>query len=1487
MSLTRASVNNPYGVIALSLVVVALGVFAFFRTPTDLFPDTAPPQVSVITVRPGASANDVADKITQIVEKELNTISGLKRIRSTSRDEVSAITAEFLYSKKIGEAVTDVQNAVARIRSQLPTDIQEPRIYRITDSTKALTTIALSPKKDSIKDLSIIRMLAENQIMDDFLRVPGVGDVDVFGANQPEIKIRVDRDKLVAQGLSLEQIIGEIAKQNVAAPAGTIYSTSGEYLIRVQGEFRSIEQLRDLPVKRSADGQVLLRNVAEVKLGSKEPRSGYFGNGKAAIAMNIMRPEGGHTVWAIHNVKKELHKLKLRYPDVKFEITNDQQPIIDTNVKGMRASVYQAVLLTIFIILIFLADARAALAISLSIPMAFLTALVVLWFSPYTLNMVTLSGIIIAVGMVVDASIVVLEIIYRKHKEQPDVPVQKIAIEGAEEIFHGVSAGVFTTVIVLVPVMFAGGYTEQVMRPLNMMITATILSSLVAAFTIVPLVAIKMLSRPESKGLSFISGMLQPFSRWMDRRTENVASVAGYLLKHRKLGLLMALPFIVISMRIVKPINGQELMPKMDTGVGIIRFDTPTHYTPAQVKDVAKTVDQMVHKNSEGLKWISTVIGSEPGQVSFGGGGATAQSVIMTVTLQDRKHRKATIWELEQRWRDGLRQINGVRTFDVTEYGATPLSTTKAPLDIVVSGPDPKILSQLADKVMARLKGVKGLTDVRRSWYIDKIEQNIVLNPELARLYNLTPLDVAKSVKTAIKGVPASQMRLQGTLDIPIAVQYQEEQINQLSDIKNIPLMTRNGTVPLRALASLTTVKNAPFITRENLRNTIDITGINSGLTIAQIGKQVQKKMHGIKLPADYSLTISGTLADMKTGGKEMGKALLIGVVLLYILLVWMYKSFMYPVTIMLSILVPIAAGMWGLLLFHKPMCKPAMMGMILLAGTVVNNAILLLDFIVEARKKGMPKDEAIVQAVRLRFRPIVMTAASTALGLTPLVFELAVGMERMSPLGIVAAFGLMVGIFGSVWIYPVIYSLFDSAAEKLKRQTPKYAATAIIILLFSGLLASSVDAAESNSVMTLKSAVDYAIENSPLLLASKADTMMQYGEATTAKSGLLPKLGLTGNILHSQNGYPVRFGAPPDDIRFSDTTYSFSLDVSQLLLDFGKTRNRMKAMRQQAEASERMTDRIRNEIIFRVTALYHQRLMLDDLVVASKATEKSLNQLVENIQARLDAGKAARLDLLKVQVKQADVNSRLASLAAQQINSQSGLQVVMGYKGEPFICTTNQLALPIEGGMKKRSVKEWIEQAYQYRADLQAREQLVEAGEAGEKSAHRSRWPTVSAFGTYGQYNGNNPVPGNLVNGNQSDGWEDNYVVGARLSLPILDFSLRTGQIEAAEAQRRKAEALRTELYLQIEKEVRTAVAELNSATMRTSAFAESVVAAKQALADEQQKYDLGKSTINDLLDAEAAKLVADSQYSQARHEQQIAIINLKLAVGKDILTK
>jgi len=1027
MNLTDFSLKNPYTITALVLVVAALGGFAFFRTPTDLFPNTVPPQVVVITVRPGANADDMADKVSEIIEKELNTLSGLKKVISTSRDEVSSVNAEFHYNKPIGEALLDVQNAVARIRAQLPTDIQEPRVYRITDATRPLLTLSLSAKPESTKSLSQIRLLAKNEIEDQILAIPGIGDVDVFGGHQPEVKVLIDRDRLAAHGVSIDEVMGILARQNVSAPAGTIYSQGHETLARITGEFTNIEQIREIPIRKTEHGILRLQDLAAVTMGEREQRSVYHGNGVPAIAMNVLRPDRGPTMAALRQFKGFLPKLQAEYPDIDFQVTDDQQPLIDLNINGMRQSLVQAIILTVIVIFIFLADFRTALVVSVSIPLAFLASLTVLWFSPFTLNMVTLSGMIISVGMVVDASVVVLENIHRHFAEMDKPDALVAAREGAREIALATTAGMLTTVVVLVPVMFSGGYSQQTMRPLNLMISSTLVASMLVALTVVPLMASKLLGRRRKKR-NFVERFFGHTNQVVDLLAAFYLAILRRALRWWHVTLLLAVAFFVVTIKTVPPLIGGELMPAMDTGIATIEFETPADYAPAHVEKVISQVEAIVYQQ-EGVETVSSVVGSEPGEISFGGGGATAQTGKLTVHLVDRLHRKQTIWEIEDRWRAQLARLPGVRSFRVSEFGATPLSTTKAPLDIIISGPDTAVISDLADRCLDALKGLPGLIDVRRSWFIDKPESEIVVDPSLVRLYQTSPQQIARELKTYVKGVPASQMRLDRFLDIPITVQYDPSYVEDPKSLEEAYVTSQFGPMPLRAMATFHTQRRQPFITRERLANTVDITGVNRIYTIGQVAKMAQKKLAKVRAPEGYKIEVSGTMANMKTGQQEMGSALRIGFVLLYILLVAIFKSFRHPVTVMAAIPLAVAGALWGLLLFDKPMCKPATMGMILLGGTIVNNSILLLDFIINARARGVPKQEAILQSVRLRIRPILMTTVSTVVGLMPLVLEMAIGLERMSPLGIVAATGLIVGTFMTMVVIPVFYSTLDSLA--------------------------------------------------------------------------------------------------------------------------------------------------------------------------------------------------------------------------------------------------------------------------------------------------------------------------------------------------------------------------------------------------------------------------------------------------------------------------
>ena len=1055
----RFALENPWLVLVGALLVTVLGLRAFFLMPVEYFPDTNPPQVAVVTVEPGASAVDVARRITEVMEKELATLSGLKKLTSTSRDEVSSVSAEFLYEKPIGEAVVDVQNAISKIRADLPTDILEPRIYRITDATRPVLTLALTPKEGSALSLAQVRLLADNDITDYLLNLPGVADVDTFGGNRPQINIWLDRDRLRAFQLTPMEIAAAVKAQNITTPAGLMQGPQGEALVKTVGEFKDLQDVENLVVKRSADAYLRLKDVARVELGIEELRSLYHGNGRPAIGVNILRPEGGNTIEAIHAVKNALPQMAARWKDIDFSITNDQEPLIERNTAGMRSSLYSAILLTVLIIFVFLTDLRSSLLALVSIPLSFLFCLAALGFTGYTLNVVTLSGLIIATGMVVDATVVVVENINRHWaiaQKNPGETVEK----AVGEILTSITAGMLTTVAMLIPIMFAGGYVEKVMRQFTLTVTLAMAGSLLAAVMVVPPIAARLLKAtverlptgerpPPSQARELVAAV---YHRLLRKRSGASLSVRdllarlaeGYVrllraaMRHRLATLATAFALLVATVVAVLPVIGRELMPPMDTGIVNIVFELPPD---ALIQDVdrALTAIERVVLDEPNVLMISSVVGSEPGEVSFGAGGQTAQKGLLTINLTTRDRRDRSIWQIADHWRERINTMPELRSLQIYEYGASPMSTSRAPIDIILTGRDSRVLDRLAAEIQGALRGTRGLLDFTPSWWLDKEEVQVRVSPRMARLYGTDPQLLADQLRLAVGGLPVSGFRLSGFLDIPIRLAYGDEWVATPEKLAELDMYTPKGAAPLRTLAAIDSTQSQTVISRENLENTIDLTGYNRTVRISQVLAEINGRLKSNVFPDGYGLRHSGTVAEMQEQMGRMMSAMALGSMLLIVLLVGTFRSFLLPIPVLVAIPLAVIGSLWGLLLLGKPMCMPAMMGIVLLAGIVINNSIFLIDFIKQARESGMQRQEAMEQAVRLRMRPVLMTTISTVVGMLPIILETAVGLERMSPLGTAAGFGLLVGTVMTLVVTPVLYSLLDDAKlgwNRLRRRS-------------------------------------------------------------------------------------------------------------------------------------------------------------------------------------------------------------------------------------------------------------------------------------------------------------------------------------------------------------------------------------------------------------------------------------------------------------------
>lgn len=1030
MSPHRFALENPWIMLVGALIVTVLGFRAFFMMPTDYFPDTSPPQVAVITVEPGATAVDVSRRITEVVEKELSSIAGLKKLTSTSRDEVSSVNAEFHYEKPIGEAVVDIQNAISRIRADLPKDILEPRIYRITDATRPVLTLALSPKDGSPLSLSQVRLLADNDIKDYLLGIPGVADVDTFGGQRLQVNIWLDRDRLRAFHLTPLEVASAIKAQNITTPAGLMEGRQGEALVKTVGEFRDLHDVEQLVLKKSEGAYLRLADLARVELGTEERRSLYHGNGKPAIAVNVLRADGGNTIATIQDVKRVLPEMASLWPEIDFSITNDQEPIIERNTSGMRSSLYSSILLTVVIIFLFLADFRSSFIALVSIPLSFLFSLAGLGFTGYTLNVVTLSGLILATGMVVDATVVVIENINRHWKTSQENPKECVA-RAVGEITTSITAGMLTTITMLIPIMFAGGYVEKVMRQFTLTLTLALVGSLIVAILVVPPIAMRLLRHTEHK--SRLERAVAPFEKLNQAMAEGYVSLLRVALRHRVLTLVIPLVLLVITVVAVMPIIGRELMPPMDTGIVNIVLELPPSTGIEDVERGLSKAEAIIHEEPSVLM-ISSVVGSEPGEISFGGGAQNAQKAFMIVNMKTRDQRDRSIWQIVDAWRARMEQIPELRSLQVYEYGASPMSTSRAPIDIVLNGRDSVILERIATDILEKFRGMPGLLDLIPSWWMDKPEVQVRVDPRLARLYDSDPSVVAEQLRLAVGGLPVSALRLTGFLDVPLRLAYEDRWVATPEQLAELDIYTPNGAVPLRTLALTEKRQSQTSITRENLRNTLDLTAYNRTVRISQVLADIGNRLQSIGFPGGYGFEMSGTAAEMKESMSRMMAAMMLGSILLVVLLMGTFQSFVLPIPILVAIPLALIGSLWALLLFGQPMCMPAMMGVVLLAGIVINNSIFLIDFIKQARQGGMELEDALIQSVRLRLRPVLMTTISTFVGMLPIIFETAIGLERMSPLASAAGFGLLVGTFMTMVVTPVLYSLLDDAKTSWRR---------------------------------------------------------------------------------------------------------------------------------------------------------------------------------------------------------------------------------------------------------------------------------------------------------------------------------------------------------------------------------------------------------------------------------------------------------------------
>ncbi len=1028
MTLPEFGLNNRYTVYALAIAAIFFGIIAYFTIPIQLFPETAPPLVNILTAYPGASAEDAADMVSDPIEEECAALAGVYKVSSSSQDGMSVVTVEFRYDVDVDMAALDVQNAIARIRGKLPTGIREPQVLKFSTSDRPVLTVGVIGD-----NLVAVRRLVEEDLAPELQRVAGVAMVDVFGGHEPEVSILVDRNTLETYKLPIAAVARAIREHNVSIPAGKINADEVQYSFRVDQESKTIFDIARIPIRLQDGNRLLLGDLAQIHYGSAEDLSKYHVNGESAIAVQIFKQDDANTVDVVKRAQEKFAEIADRYPQLRFVEAEESASFTQQVVSNMLASVAQALFLAALVIFLFLGSFRRGLVVAVSMPLSFLLTFAGMKVIGIQIDLVTLTAIILAVGMVVDASVVILENIARRYHIDK-LTAEEAARVGASEIQFAVIAGNATTLTVLVPLLFLYGFVGKTFGPLAATLIIAFLSSLLVALIIVPILT--TFTAGEGGRFERLSRKISsPWNFLMDRTREGYLFLLKHALSRRWLVFVSAAVLLVIGVILLR-FQGMELLPRMDSGTSFVTVETTSGTSLAQTEAIITQVEKVILEEPEVLL-VSTQLGFEPGMHSFGGGGVQGPTQgYISLTLSPRTERDETIWDIQDRIREKLSQIPGIENLVVRESGSTARSTTASSIVVSIRGEDPLVLDHLGDQVLEAVRAVPSVVNPYRSWRRDQRSVSLTITRERAVELGLTPLSIAQELVYSLDGIPT------GTFDdgkgnqTPIRVRYGKNYRLSEQDAYAVRAFsqTEGTAIPVGAITGNRETIVQGLVTRENLQPTLDILALHHGRPLNFVAADISKALDRLTVPQGYSIELLGEDKDMSESRAELVFALIIAFVGVYLLLVAQFRSFLHPITVLMSIplsLIGVGIALW---IAGEAVSMPVMVGLILLVGILVNNSIILIDVIRQRRLDGVPRREAIIGSVQTRFRPIMMTSLSTIVGMIPLAMEWALGAERFSPLAIAVIGGMTASTLLTMIVIPIIYDWLDDLQVKLSK---------------------------------------------------------------------------------------------------------------------------------------------------------------------------------------------------------------------------------------------------------------------------------------------------------------------------------------------------------------------------------------------------------------------------------------------------------------------
>jgi HAE1 family hydrophobic/amphiphilic exporter-1 len=1011
MGLPNTSTSRPITFLMLYIGIVVLGVVSVSNINIDLYPDIDFPTVSIVTTYEGVSPEDIETLITKPIEEAVAAVEDVEEVSSSSREGLSFVMVRFKWGKEMDIASLDVREVVDFVEPLLPEDADAPFIFKF--STSAMPVLFLGVGGDY--SLAELRTLSEDQIEPRLERIKGVAAVYTQGGKQREIHVYADDEKLKAYGLTLDQLVYALRMENVRVPGGRVEQGRSDFLVRTTGEFESVGEINDVVVARIEGSPVYLRDVAHVEDAFADRVEEIRLGGKPGLMVMIQKQSTANTVEVSDRVKGELSRIE-DLLGVEFVVVMDSAQYIKTSIGNLRSVAVQGAVLAVIVLLLFLRNIPSTLIIATSIPVSVIATFIVMRFANVTLNMISMGGLALGIGMLVDSSIVVLENIFRQRER--GLTRKEAAVYGAGEVANAITASVLTTVAVFLPVVFVPGIAGIFFRDMAITVVFALLCSLFVALTLIPLLASKVLSvkrKVREERRSVYEGML----RWA--------------LRHRKTTLAIAIVVFVLSVSLIRHV-GVEFMPHSEPGEFQITVEMPVgtrlDVTERAVEDVEATIRQDVPE----IENMFARVGQGTGfGAFFGGTGSHMGRVWFRVVALNKRDRSDD--EIRLALGQPLTQIPGAKVYFQADQFAQ-MMFGGARLAVEIYGHDLDVGRALATDVERIMAGIYGATDVRISRAEGKPESQIVIDSEKAAYYGLSVSSIAYSIQTAVMGDVAGQYR-EGGKEYSIRVRLPSEKRRSLEDIMNVLIPTPAGDpIPLATVASME-VRGGPVeIERKGQQRLVTVTGNLTGeRDLGGVVADLREQLDELQVPPDFVAEIAGEAEEVSKSFMWLGIALVGAIFLVYMVMASQFESLRHPFIIMFSLPLSFIGVAWMLFITGTTLSINSLIGVIVLAGIVVNNAIILVDYTNLLRARGLQLEEAVVTAARTRRRPILMTACTTILAMTPMALGLGEGSELNSPMARSVIGGLAASTVLTLVIIPVVYMSFEKFMERFKRR--------------------------------------------------------------------------------------------------------------------------------------------------------------------------------------------------------------------------------------------------------------------------------------------------------------------------------------------------------------------------------------------------------------------------------------------------------------------